>query len=69
MKDETRVFHFMGEPTETRYPMTKSGDAVLPPGWSVHSGAGTGFYRFTGSMAGSNQDFTDMGFVEMKELR
>jgi len=42
---------------------------MLSPGWSIHSGAGTGRYSFIWSMAGDNQDFTDMDFVEMKDLR
>jgi 4-deoxy-L-threo-5-hexosulose-uronate ketol-isomerase len=69
MAKETRVFHFMGEPTETRHLVVAQNQAVLSPGWSIHSGAGTGRYSFIWSMAGDNQDFTDMDFVEMKDLR
>ncbi|WP_420413681.1 5-dehydro-4-deoxy-D-glucuronate isomerase [Roseibium sp.] len=69
MTEETRVFHFMGEPTETRHLVMKEKQAVLSPGWSIHSGAGTGRYSFIWSMAGDNQDFTDMDFVAMKDLR
>ncbi|QDG76019.1 5-dehydro-4-deoxy-D-glucuronate isomerase [Labrenzia sp. PHM005] len=69
MNEETRVFHFMGEPTETRHLVMKEKQAVLSPGWSIHSGAGTGRYSFIWSMAGDNQDFTDMDFVAMKDLR
>ncbi len=69
MAEDTRVFHFMGEPTETRHLIMAEGDAVLSPGWSIHSGAGTGRYSFIWSMAGDNQDFNDMDFVDMKDLR
>ena len=69
MKEETRVFHFMGEPDETRHLVVANEQAVLSPGWSIHSGAGTGRYGFIWSMAGDNQDFTDMDAVEMKDLR
>jgi 4-deoxy-L-threo-5-hexosulose-uronate ketol-isomerase len=69
MQAETRVFHFMGEPDETRHLVVADGEAILSPGWSIHSGAGTGRYSFIWSMAGDNQDFTDMDFVDMKDLR
>ncbi|MEY1557783.1 5-dehydro-4-deoxy-D-glucuronate isomerase [Yoonia sp. R2331] len=69
MAEETRMFHFMGEPTETRHMLVTNEQAVLSPGWSIHSGAGTGRYSFVWSMAGDNQDFTDMDFVPMAELR
>ncbi|MDK3074351.1 5-dehydro-4-deoxy-D-glucuronate isomerase [Sedimentitalea sp. JM2-8] len=65
----TRVFHFMGEPSETRHIVVADRQAVLSPGWSIHCGSGTGPYSFIWSMAGDNQDFTDMDFVEMEDLR
>lgn len=68
MAADTRVFHFMGEPSETRHLVVANEQAILSPGWSIHSGAGTGRYSFIWSMAGDNQDFTDMDFVEMKDL-
>jgi 4-deoxy-L-threo-5-hexosulose-uronate ketol-isomerase len=69
MTEETRVFHFMGEPTETRHLVVADEQAILSPGWSIHCGAGTGRYSFIWSMGGDNQDFTDMDFVEMEDLR
>lgn len=69
MAAETRVFHFMGEPTETRHLVAAEEQAILSPGWSIHCGAGTGRYAFIWSMGGDNQDFTDMDFVQMDELR
>lgn len=68
MAEDTRVFHFMGEPTETRHLVVANEQAILSPGWSIHCGAATGRYSFIWSMAGDNQDFTDMDFVEMKDL-
>ncbi len=69
MADETRIFHFMGEPTETRHMVLKNEQAILSPGWSIHCGSGTGRYSFIWSMAGDNQDFTDMDFIAMEDLR
>lgn len=69
MAENTRVFHFMGDPAETRHLVVKGEQAILSPGWSIHSGAGTGRYSFIWSMAGDNQDFTDMDFIEMQDLR
>ncbi|PCJ10066.1 MAG: 5-dehydro-4-deoxy-D-glucuronate isomerase [Rhodobacteraceae bacterium] len=69
MQADTRVFHLMGEPTETRHLVVANEQAILSPGWSIHSGAGTGRYGFIWSMGGDNQDFTDMDFVAMADLR
>lgn len=69
MGPETRVFHLMGEPSETRHLVVANQEAVLSPPWSIHSGAGTGRYSFIWAMAGDNQDFTDMDMVAMSALR
>jgi 4-deoxy-L-threo-5-hexosulose-uronate ketol-isomerase len=66
---DARVFHLMGEPTETRHIVVANEQAVLSPGWSIHSGAGTASYAFVWAMAGDNQDFGDMDAVGMGELR
>lgn len=69
MKEDTRIFHFMGEPNETRHIIMKNEEAVISPSWSIHSGAGTASYTFIWGMVGENQTFTDMDHVEMKDLR
>ena len=69
MQPKTRVIHLMGEPQETRHLVVGNEQAILSPGWSIHSGCGTGRYGFVWSMAGDNQDFTDMDFVDMGDLR
>ncbi len=69
MAEKTRVIHLMGEPQETRHLVVADQQAILSPGWSIHSGTGTGRYGFIWSMAGDNQDFDDMDFVAMEDLR
>lgn len=69
MTADTRVIHLMGEPQETRHLIVANEQAILSPGWSIHSGAGTGRYGFIWSMAGDNQDFDDMDFVKMEDLK
>ncbi|MBI9085631.1 MAG: 5-dehydro-4-deoxy-D-glucuronate isomerase [Desulfobacterales bacterium] len=68
MPEEQVVFHFMGEPSETRHLVVRNDEAVLSPSWSIHSGAGTGSYTFIWGMVGENQTFTDMDGVPMDEL-
>lgn len=69
LADEAVVFHMMGEPQEVRTLVVREGEAVLSPGWSIHAGAGTGRYTFCWAMGGENQDFADMQFVDMADLR
>lgn len=66
---DQRVFHFMGEPHETRHLVIANEQAVISPPWSIHCGSGTGAYTFCWAMAGDNTDFTDMDMVGMEQLR
>jgi 4-deoxy-L-threo-5-hexosulose-uronate ketol-isomerase len=69
LDDTARVFHFMGEPNETRHLVVKNEEAILSPGWSIHSGAGTSNYTFIWAMAGDNVDYKDVDMVAMSDLR
>ena len=66
---EAAVFHFMGSPDETRHLLVHSGQAVLSPAWSIHSGCATQAYAFIWAMGGENQRFTDMDGIALKDLR
>lgn len=69
MDPETRVFHLMGEPTETRHIIMANEQGVISPSWSIHSGVGTSNYTFIWGMVGENQTFTDMDHIAMRDLR
>jgi 4-deoxy-L-threo-5-hexosulose-uronate ketol-isomerase len=69
LPEDAFVFHFLGEPEETRHIVVRSEQAVLSPSWSIHSGVGTSPYTFIWGMAGENQTFTDMDEIPMSELR
>lgn len=63
------VFHYMGEPTETRHIIMRNEEAVISPSWSIHSASATHAYSFIWGMVGENQDFDDMDGVDIKDLR
>lgn len=69
MIDDNLVFHYMGEPTETRHIVVRNQQAVISPSWSIHSGVGTAAYTFIWGMVGENQTFHDMDHVAMKDLK
>jgi 4-deoxy-L-threo-5-hexosulose-uronate ketol-isomerase len=66
---EQRVFHFMGEPEETRHLVVGNHEAVISAPWSMHFGCGTSNYGFIWGMAGENQAFTDMDTVQVPAIR
>lgn len=63
------VFHFLGEPTETRHIVMRNKQLIISPSWSIHSGCGTQNYSFVWGMVGENQTFDDMDFVDMNDIR
>jgi 4-deoxy-L-threo-5-hexosulose-uronate ketol-isomerase len=67
--EDSTVFHFMGEPDETRSLVVRNGEAVVSPSWSMHSGAGTRNYTFIWGMGGENQEFDDMDHIAVETLR
>jgi len=69
LDENQRVFHFMGEPKQTRHLVMAAKEAVISAPWSIHAGCGTSAYSFIWGMAGENQAFADMDFIEIKNLR
>jgi 4-deoxy-L-threo-5-hexosulose-uronate ketol-isomerase len=67
--EDNAVFHFMGEPSETRHLVVRNREVVISPSWSIHSGVGTNNYTFIWGMAGENQTFSDMDAVPINELK
>ncbi len=63
------VFHFMGEPQQTRHVVLSNNQAVISAPWSVHFGSGTSNYGFIWGMAGENQAFPDMDPTPVHTLR
>lgn len=69
MAPETRIFHFMGELSETRHLVMSNEQAAISPSWSIHSGVGTSNYTFIWGMCGENITYDDMDAVKMKDLK
>ena len=69
MEEDTRVFHLMGQPDETRHLVMANEQAVISPSWSIHSGVGTSSYTFIWGMCGENITFNDMDHVAMGDLK
>ena len=66
---EHRIFHFMGEPQQTKHIVIANHEAVISAPWSVHYGCGTSNYGFIWGMAGENKAFTDMDPAPVSTLK
>ncbi|RZM26633.1 MAG: 5-dehydro-4-deoxy-D-glucuronate isomerase [Pedobacter sp.] len=69
VEEDQRVFHYMGQPQETRHIVVANHQAVLSPTWSIHAGSGTKNYSFIWGMAGENLDYADMDTIPVTEIK
>ena len=69
LPESARLFHFMGQPQETRHIVVANEQAVISPPWSIHCGVGTHNYTFIWAMGGDNQTFDDMDQVPLADMR
>ena len=69
MGEDTRVFHIMGEAGQTRHIVAANEQMVLAPGWSVHTGCGTGKYSLIWCTCGESKELADIDLVPMGGLR
>ncbi len=69
LPEKQRVFHYMGQPTETRHIVMNNFETVISPPWSVHFGCGSSNYAFIWAMAGENQVFSDMDGLTIPDIR
>jgi 4-deoxy-L-threo-5-hexosulose-uronate ketol-isomerase len=69
IEESERVFHYCGQPHETRHIIVSNRQAVISPSWSIHSGVGTSAYSFCWGMGGENQSFDDMDHLDIGDLK
>lgn len=67
--EDNVVFHYMGEPQETRHIVMHNDEAVINPSWSIHAGCGTSNYTFIWSMVGENRAYDDQDWIKTTDLR
>ncbi len=59
----------MGPPDQTRHLLVANRQAVVSPGWSIHTGVDTASYGFCRGMGGENQACDGMGSAPTAPLR
>lgn len=68
MEEDTAVVQLMGEPYETRHLIVRNEQAVIIPGWSIHSGVGTNSYSLVWATLGENQEIMGFNLINSASL-
>ncbi len=69
MDSDTVLFHFFGQPGETRHIIVKNNQAVISPSWSIHSGVATKRYTFLWVMGGENKKTLQIDGIKTTDLK
>ncbi|WP_262915600.1 5-dehydro-4-deoxy-D-glucuronate isomerase [Niabella ginsengisoli] len=69
LPQDQRLFHFMGNPAESRHLVMENNEAVISAPWSTHFGCGTANYGFIWGMAGENLVYSDMDPAPVNTLK
>ena len=68
LNPDEMVFHFMGQPGQTKHITMFNKQAVISPPWSVHFGAGTRNYSFIWIMGGEDKKGFNINQIKSSDL-
>lgn len=69
MTDDDVIFHFMGEPSQTRHIVAKNLDVIYSPAWSIHTMCGTSNFGYIWAVSGENKNSQDSIVIKSSDLK